>query len=90
MAKKIKIFVCLHDMFYVPEHALLEPIQVGTAIADKRMEGMLHDNTGENISEKNRMYCELTAQYWAWKNRPELDYYGFSTTEDIYHLTLYS
>ncbi len=77
MAKKIKIFVCLHDMFYVPDHALLEPIQVGTAIADKRMEGILHDNTGENISEKNRMYCELTAQYWAWKNRPELDYYGF-------------
>ena len=53
MAKKIKIFVCLHDMFYVPDHALLEPIQVGTAIADKRMEGMLHDNTGEKISEKN-------------------------------------
>ena len=37
---------------------------------------MLMDNTGENISEKNSMYCELTAQYWAWKNL-NADYYGF-------------
>ena len=77
MDKKIKIFVCLHDLFYVPDNTLLEPIQVGAAIADKRIDGILHDDTGKNISAKNRMYCELTAQYWAWKNRPELDYYGF-------------
>lgn len=37
---------------------------------------MLTDNTGEHISEKNRTYCELTTQYWAWKN-VEADYYGF-------------
>ena len=36
----------------------------------------LHDNDGENISSKNPMYCELTAQYWAWKNA-DADYYGF-------------
>ncbi len=34
------------------------------------------DNTGENISQKNRAYCELTTQYWAWKN-VKADYYGF-------------
>lgn len=38
--------------------------------------GMLSDNTGEHISEKNKAYCELTVQYWAWKNI-EADYYGF-------------
>lgn len=37
---------------------------------------MLHDDEGDNISERNKTYCELTAQYWAWKNE-EADYYGF-------------
>lgn len=39
-------------------------------------EGLIADNTGENISAKNKSYCELTTLYWAWKN-VELDYYGF-------------
>lgn len=34
------------------------------------------DNTGDNISALNKSYCELTTQYWAWKNQ-EADYYGF-------------
>lgn len=34
------------------------------------------DCTGDNISEKNPCYCELTTQYWAWKN-VDADYYGF-------------
>ena len=38
--------------------------------------GMLTDDTGTNISDKNRSYCELTVQYWAWKNE-EADIYGF-------------
>jgi len=36
---------------------------------------MLHDDEGDNISEKNGQYCELTAQYWAWKNL-DADYVG--------------
>nr|MCR4673462.1 DUF4422 domain-containing protein [Lachnospiraceae bacterium] len=75
--KKIKIFVSLHDDFFVADNKLLEPIQVGTALAERKIENVIHDNEGKNISEKNKMYCELTAQYWAWKNMPDLDYYGF-------------
>ncbi len=31
---------------------------------------------GDNISQKNKRYCELTGQYWAWKNI-DAEYYGF-------------
>ena len=34
------------------------------------------DHEGENISSLNDVYCELTTQYWAWKN-VDCDYYGF-------------
>lgn len=73
---KIRLFVCCHKTETVPKHPLVYPIQVGATLADRHFPGFLHDDTGENISEKNRSYCELTAQYWAWKNI-DADYYGF-------------
>ena len=76
MKENIKIFISCHKECYIPSHSLLYPIQVGAAKSHTRFEGMLHDDEGENISAKNQSYCELTAQYWAWKNA-EADYYGF-------------
>jgi len=72
----IKLFVCCHQPASVPEHPLLVPVQVGAALAQERFPGFLQDDAGENISHKNRSYCELTAQHWAWKNT-DADYYGF-------------
>lgn len=73
----IKLFVCCHQAGQrVPAHPLLYPVQVGAALAQDHFPGFAHDDDGENISEKNRSYCELTAHYWAWKN-VEADYYGF-------------
>lgn len=72
----IKLFVCCHQSVEVPKQSLLIPVQVGAALAGCRFPGFLYDDSGDNISEKNRSYCELTAQYWAWKN-VKADYYGF-------------
>lgn len=74
---KIKIYVSVHKDFFVADNNYLVPIQVGAALSDKRIDGVLHDDEGDNISEKNKSFCELTAQYWAWKNDPDEDYYGF-------------
>lgn len=73
--KNIQIAVACHKPSVLPTNALLMPVQVGSAIAARRMEGMRYDDEGENISAKNPQYCELTAQYWIWKN-VEADYYG--------------
>lgn len=72
----VKILVVCHKNTALLKSKILLPIQVGTALGKEKLENMLADDTGENISEKNPMYCELTAQYWAWKNL-EADYYGF-------------
>lgn len=72
----IKILLaCSRDDIAIPSNELIYPIQVGSSLAEKHFEEMLHDDEGDNISAKNPQYCELTAQYWAWKNL-DADYYG--------------
>ena len=51
-------------------------IQVGATLTEKRICD-LRDDEGENISDKNRQYCELTALYWLWKHTDD-DYIGLS------------
>lgn len=72
----IRFFVSCHKPFPVPQDPLLVPIQVGAALSSEALPGCLRDDAGENISAKNRSYCELTAQYWAWRN-VKADYFGF-------------
>lgn len=72
--KKIKFFMCCHKPYdYLPPLAVA--VQGGRAL-NAAVEGAIGDDTGDNISEKNREYCELTVQYYAWRNE-ESDYYGF-------------
>ena len=76
MQPNIKIFVSTHRPdVYFPDNKYLNPIQVGTT-EDKCFDNILHDNEGDNIADKNSSYCELTAQYYAYKNI-DADYYGF-------------
>jgi len=54
----------------VPPDPLYSVIAVGGAAVPG---ATFRDDTGDNISSKNRQYCELTATYWIWKN----------TTDDV-------
>ncbi|MBR3457765.1 MAG: glycosyltransferase [Selenomonadaceae bacterium] len=49
-----------------------------------------YDDTGENISDRNPFYSELTVTYWLWKHAPKEEYLGichyrrhFILTEEI-------
>lgn len=76
MKTDIKIFTSFHKKCELVKSNHVFPIQVGTEINGQVYQDTLYDNTGDNISAKNGMYCELTAQYWAWKNATA-DYFGF-------------
>ena len=68
----INILVVTHKPHWMPKDKIYLPILVGN---NSIKEKYLRDNTGENISNKNKNYCELTAMYWAWKNL-QADYIG--------------
>lgn len=91
---KIKILTSYHKPALLLKNNIITPIHAGRAIAERpskdgTMDGkavewlkanMIGDDTGENISAKNRNYNEATSIYWAWKNQDKLDnpdYIGF-------------
>lgn len=51
-------------------------VQSGCALTEQRI-GKLFDNEGENISNRNPSYSELTALYWVWKHE-KAEYIGWS------------
>lgn len=66
--EKIKILVACHKKAEVYHNRVYTPIQVGKALHPDLDLGFLNDNDGDNISDLNPYYCELTAEYWGWKN----------------------
>lgn len=71
-----KIFTFTHKKFTPPLDKTYVPIQVGAAVSPSL--GYLSDGTGDNISDLNKYYGELTGMYWIWKNYAEDDYIGTS------------
>lgn len=72
----IKIIVATHKKYWMPTDEIYVSVHVGAE--GKNLElGYIKDNTGENISYKNKNYCELTGLYWAWKNL-DADYIGLA------------
>lgn len=76
----VKIFVIYHTKAEVFKSDIYEPFQTGCDDSDIDL-GFLKDNTGDNISYKNKNYGELTSWYWVLRNyipkHPETEYIGF-------------
>lgn len=73
----IKIFVCAHKEVELPKHPYFLPVQAGAAL-HAPIAGYQPDSEGDNISQKNPHFCELTCHYWAWKNLNGVDIVGLN------------
>jgi hypothetical protein len=77
---KSKILICFHKPYPVSNAEIYLPVQGGKANSELNL-GFVGDNTGDNISNKNASYSELSVMYWAWKNLkqiyPNIKYVGF-------------
>jgi hypothetical protein len=71
--KSLKIFQTFHkDFVHNTSTDWVQPVGVGGFIS----QGFTSDADGDNIAALNKSYCELTVQYWAWKNT-QCQYVGF-------------
>lgn len=85
----VKIFAMTHKKFDVPGDAMYIPLHVGHKNAAEDF-GYPGDDTGDNISDLNCYYAELSGVYWVWKNYRDADCVGvchyrrFLTSEEGY------
>ena len=72
----LKILVCYYKEEIVnPTNLSYFKIQCGAD--DTKLDlGITKDNTGDNISSRNKYWSEITGLYWAWKNIEKSDYIG--------------
>lgn len=76
----LKIYVAGHKKFSPPFDATYVPIIGGMSGYEEKSEvtDFIGDDTGDNISHLNNIFCELTVQYWIWKNDHTSDYVGLN------------
>ena len=89
----LKILLTYNNISDIFTNNIFLPIHTGREIStDKEkqfFEKILGDNTSDNISNKNKEYCELTAIYWAWKNYEEIgnpDYIGIMSSKRLLNI----
>ncbi len=65
-----KIYIMHYKKGMVLENnSFYQPLMCGNFLRnEKEDDTMLGDDSGENISEKNPFFSELTGTYWVWKN----------------------
>ena len=66
-----RMYVMTHKNTKIPDIDVYSSMLVGASIHEVEGQFDEKDNSGENISEKNPNYCELTGIYWIWKNAKE-------------------
>lgn len=66
---QIEIYVATHKQFEMPtKEDIYLPIFGGASLNSNHNFGYILDNSGDNISSKNKNYNEMTSFYWVWKN----------------------
>ncbi|EHD4837216.1 DUF4422 domain-containing protein, partial [Escherichia coli] len=54
------LFIACHKQTELPNLECYIPVHAGKKISGKTLDQVLGDDTGNNISCKNKNYCELT------------------------------
>jgi lipopolysaccharide biosynthesis glycosyltransferase len=75
MSPTFKFAVCHHKPAPHFRNEVFEPVHGGRALAKLPLAGMVGDDSGKNISEKNATWSELTVLYWMRHNL-SADYLG--------------
>lgn len=80
--KRVQIIIATHKKYRMPDDEMYLPLHVGAEgktdeFGNPLDLGYVKDNSGDNISELNPGFCELTGLYWAWKNL-DADYIGLA------------
>ena len=73
--EKAAVIIAAHKPYRMPEDPMYLPLHVGAK--GRESIGYRQDDEGENISDLNPYFCELTGLYWAWRNC-EADYIGLA------------
>lgn len=76
MKEKLALFVVAHKKINEQNYPGRKIIYVGNNDLPSDNINIFRDNTGNHISSKNPIYCELTALYWIWKNYHDAEYVG--------------
>ena len=87
LSPSVKILISYHKPDQLIKDDILTPINAGRSISINNsnpnlpwlIENCIPDNSGDNISDKNLVYNEMTSIYWAWKNYNSIgnpDYIG--------------
>lgn len=66
----VEVYVITIKQYSIPKQTMFIPIVAGAYKYDEQNfpSNYIRDDSGDNISIKNDLYSEFTANYWVWKN----------------------